>query len=185
MTDVFKKLAGTVLSYFKLGVAGPRLKNNSGSVEARNNADSAFAVVRGATPVGNDDLVTKSYGDANYSGTGFTEATLSTNDANYNAIASISVASDTVVSISAFVVGKEKSGGSGRCFFHAEALFYRTGSAALVQDGNTNSITTRRNPNQLRARFSISSNSIVIEVRGIAATNYDWRVKYFTIEEDG
>ena len=62
----FSKLRGTFSTLFQLGDQGPQLKNNAGVVEARNSADAAFVKVRGADPVGADDLVTKRYGDANY-----------------------------------------------------------------------------------------------------------------------
>lgn len=38
-----------------------RLKNNAGIFEARNNADAAYIIGRGADPVGNDDWVTLRY----------------------------------------------------------------------------------------------------------------------------
>lgn len=60
----FAKLAGIIGNFFQLGgPAGPALKNNSGAIEARNAGDTVFAVVRGATPVGNNDLTTKAYVD--------------------------------------------------------------------------------------------------------------------------
>lgn len=40
-----------------------RLKNNSGILEARNNADSSFIIGRGSDPVGDDDWTTKRYVD--------------------------------------------------------------------------------------------------------------------------
>ena len=48
-------------SSVQLGKGGARVKNSSGVVEARDAADSAYAVVRGATPVGDNDFVTKRY----------------------------------------------------------------------------------------------------------------------------
>jgi len=51
-------ISGTTL---ELGVAGPKLKNSSGAVEARNNGDSDYAIVRGASPAGDDDLTTQEY----------------------------------------------------------------------------------------------------------------------------
>lgn len=62
---VWSALLGITGSKFGLGRAGPALKNNAGVVEARNNADSAYAVTRGADPVGSDDLVTLRYLNAN------------------------------------------------------------------------------------------------------------------------
>jgi len=41
--SVFKNLAGTVLSAFKLGLTGPALKNESGAVAARNSGDTDYA----------------------------------------------------------------------------------------------------------------------------------------------
>lgn len=42
---------------------GPLLRNVSGVIEARNAADSAYAIMRGATSVGNSDLTPKAYVD--------------------------------------------------------------------------------------------------------------------------
>lgn len=64
-------LGRTLQSALLIGLASPvRLKNNSGAMEVKNGADSAFATLRAGTPSGDDDVVTKSYGDANYSMTG-------------------------------------------------------------------------------------------------------------------
>ena len=43
--SIWSDAAGTVLGYFRLGIAGPRLKDSSGSLLVRNPADSADAVV--------------------------------------------------------------------------------------------------------------------------------------------
>lgn len=67
---VYTKIVGTVSNLFQLGRRGPQLKNNSGVVEHRNAGDSAFVIARGADPVGNDDFVTKRFGDTNYTGGG-------------------------------------------------------------------------------------------------------------------
>ena len=48
----------------ELGKGGARVKNTGGVIEARNNADSAYAIVRGLDPVGANDLVTKQYLEA-------------------------------------------------------------------------------------------------------------------------
>lgn len=52
---------GAIGANVSLGKAGPRIKNNGGVVEHKNAADNAFAIVRGADPVGFDDVVTKRY----------------------------------------------------------------------------------------------------------------------------
>jgi len=59
-----KKLRGTIETIFRLGLAGPQIKNNSGVIEIRNAADDGYAVVRGGLPVAANDFVIKSYADA-------------------------------------------------------------------------------------------------------------------------
>lgn len=47
MADVFKKIAGIMGNFFKVGgTGGPGIKNNSGVVEVRNTGDTDFAVAR-------------------------------------------------------------------------------------------------------------------------------------------
>lgn len=41
----FADLIGTVYSKFKLGIGGPQLKNNAGTIEARDTADAAYAAI--------------------------------------------------------------------------------------------------------------------------------------------
>jgi hypothetical protein len=52
---------GGIGSIVEIGKTGPKVKANSGAIEGRNNADDAFAVVRGDHPVGPNDLVTLRY----------------------------------------------------------------------------------------------------------------------------
>ena len=51
-------------SKIRFWTGGPILRNASGVVEARNAADSAYAIVRGLTPVGDTDLAPKAYVDS-------------------------------------------------------------------------------------------------------------------------
>jgi hypothetical protein len=62
--SLWKKIVGTISSTFQIGLAGPQINANAGAVEAKNAGLSAFAVVRGATPVADNDLTTKAYVDA-------------------------------------------------------------------------------------------------------------------------
>jgi hypothetical protein len=59
--SVYSKIRGTIETIFSLGLGGPNLKNSAGVVEARNTGDSAYAIVRGATPVGSNDLATRQF----------------------------------------------------------------------------------------------------------------------------
>lgn len=61
---LFSKLAGTVTSFFQIGgTAGPGINANGAALETRNAANSAFAVMRGATPTDDNDFTTKAYVD--------------------------------------------------------------------------------------------------------------------------
>ncbi len=62
--SIRSKIRGTLETIFQIGKGGPQAKNNAGVVEFRDASDAAFAIVRGADPVGNTDLATKSYVDA-------------------------------------------------------------------------------------------------------------------------
>ena len=62
---LFSRLAGVVNSFFQLGgPGGPGFNANSGVLEAKNSGNTAFAIMRGATPVGDNDLATKAYVDS-------------------------------------------------------------------------------------------------------------------------
>lgn len=65
LQDVLSRLRGTMSTIFQLGKAGPNIKNSSGVVEFRDNADAAYVIARGLDPVGANDLVTKNYFDTN------------------------------------------------------------------------------------------------------------------------
>lgn len=53
-------LSGTY-SIIEIGKGGSKLKNNSGVLELRNNADGAFVIGRCLDPSGDDDIVNKRY----------------------------------------------------------------------------------------------------------------------------
>lgn len=57
----YNKIRGTTEQYFQIQKGGAQWKNDSQVLIARNAADGAFAVVRAASPVGGDDVVTKTY----------------------------------------------------------------------------------------------------------------------------
>ncbi len=63
---LFSRIAGVVNSFFQIGGPnGDGINYNSASpaLEAKNAANSAFVIMRGATPVGPSDFVTKFYND--------------------------------------------------------------------------------------------------------------------------
>ena len=73
--DNIKVIRGIVGSIFSIGLGATKvqIKNNAGVVEMRNAADGAFVITRGLDPVGNEDYVTKLYGDTNYAGEAIAE----------------------------------------------------------------------------------------------------------------
>jgi hypothetical protein len=62
--SLFAKIRGTIETIFQIGLGGPQIKANAGNIDMRNAADAAFVIVRGATPVAANDLVTKAYADS-------------------------------------------------------------------------------------------------------------------------
>jgi len=61
---LFARMAGVIGNFFQLGgPSGPGFNNNLGALEARNAANNAYAIMRGATPSGDNDLTTKAYVD--------------------------------------------------------------------------------------------------------------------------
>jgi len=61
---IFSKLIGTLTSFFQVGgTAGPGINANGAALETKNAANSAFAIHRGAFPVGDNDFATKAYVD--------------------------------------------------------------------------------------------------------------------------
>lgn len=57
--DTVYRLLGTASDIFQIGNEGPNLKNVGGVLEVRNEDDDAYAVLRVADAVADDDVVTK------------------------------------------------------------------------------------------------------------------------------
>lgn len=66
--SLFSKIRGTIETAFTIGLAGPQVKANGAALEARDNGDTVFAIVRGLDPVAANDLVTKNYADTGVQG---------------------------------------------------------------------------------------------------------------------
>ncbi len=61
---IFKKIAGTIETYFKFGLGRARIRSQPADIlEVRKEDDSGYAVIRALAPVGDNDLVTKKYAD--------------------------------------------------------------------------------------------------------------------------
>lgn len=60
---LWSKIRGTIETLFQLGLGGPQIKNNSGSVDVRNSGDTGYVNLRVAPPVGDNDAATKQYVD--------------------------------------------------------------------------------------------------------------------------
>jgi hypothetical protein len=56
--SLWAKIIGTITSTFQVGLGGPLWNANAGNLEARNAANAAFVIGRGAPPVGSNDWVT-------------------------------------------------------------------------------------------------------------------------------
>lgn len=66
MADVFKKIRGTIATIFSFGLGAAQIKSQAGGsiLEVRNQDDTAFGIMRGDAPVGENDYVTKNYADS-------------------------------------------------------------------------------------------------------------------------
>lgn len=65
MINLFKKLAGTTLTQFKLGLAGVIAKSTGTDVaQVRNSDDSGFARLQGGAPIDANDFATRGYVDS-------------------------------------------------------------------------------------------------------------------------
>lgn len=64
--SLWKNLDGIVGTLFGVGRKGPKIRNVTDTIlEVRNNADSAYAIMRGLDPVGAQDFATKAWVQAN------------------------------------------------------------------------------------------------------------------------
>jgi hypothetical protein len=61
---LFQALRGIFGSLFQLGKGGPQIRASGPAIEARDATDAGFAVVRGLTPSGPDDMTPRFYADA-------------------------------------------------------------------------------------------------------------------------
>lgn len=61
----YSKLRGTIETIFQFGTDRAAIRSQAGGsiLEVRNSADSAFGILRAATPVDDNDVVTKKYAD--------------------------------------------------------------------------------------------------------------------------
>jgi hypothetical protein len=59
--ETIRAIFGSIL---QLGKGGPNIKNNAGTVEFKNNADSAFVNASVLTPTANQHAANKAYVDA-------------------------------------------------------------------------------------------------------------------------
>lgn len=64
MPNFFLNLEGTLSNLFQFGLNRAQIRSTAGGeLEIRDASDTGFAVIRGAAPVGDNDLVTKFYAD--------------------------------------------------------------------------------------------------------------------------
>jgi len=63
-SNIYKNLEGTLATIFQFGIDRPNIRSLvTGELEVRNAADSGYAIMRVATPVGDNDAVNKLYAD--------------------------------------------------------------------------------------------------------------------------
>ncbi|MFI5296516.1 MAG: hypothetical protein ACHREM_00340 [Polyangiales bacterium] len=64
MAGIFQRMLGAIGSFFQFGgPTGPGINANGAALETKNSTNSAFAVHRGADPVGDNDFVTRQWAE--------------------------------------------------------------------------------------------------------------------------
>lgn len=61
--SLWSKIIGTIETKFQIGLGGPQLKANAGSIDARDSADAAYVKIRALDPAAAQDVATKNYVD--------------------------------------------------------------------------------------------------------------------------
>lgn len=109
----------------------------------------------------------------------FTNATVSTTDATPTTLATAAIASNTAVTFSGTVVGRNTSGSiNNACGGRFNVVAVNTaGTVALAA---TQDVTVQSTGS---ATFNVvvSGTNLIVQVTGIAATNYNWSASYTTL----
>ena len=106
---VYINVKGTMQQEFMLGKKGPKIKNNAGALQLRNNADSAYAEIQAATPTTSNSLATKDYVDANIAGD--VTDTVTTTDDTQTTLQTITISTGEQRVIIAKIIGNESATG--------------------------------------------------------------------------
>jgi hypothetical protein len=129
-----------------------------------------------ANPVAAQDVVTKAYGDANYGGSEPSN-TVQTTDATPTALSTIAIASDSAVTINAYISGanadfSDVTGGSVQATV-------RNDSGTLTIVGTSLPIVNASTTGTFD--IIVSGTNALVQVTGLAATTYNWTDRYFTV----
>lgn len=129
-----------------------------------------------ADPVAAQDVVTKAYGDANYGGSEPSD-TVQTTDATPTTISTIPIATNTAVTICAYIAG-QSAGFSDVTGGSVEATVKNVGDVVTIVGTSlpiVNADTT--------GTFDIvvSGTNALVQVTGLAGSTYNWRDRYFTV----
>ena len=65
MANLYQKIVGIISDVVQLSLGGPKLKDSSGTIQARNAADDAFVNMEGLDPTTDQHFATKKYVDDN------------------------------------------------------------------------------------------------------------------------
>jgi len=113
------------------------------------------------------------------------EAEVQTVDATTTTIATIALADNTVYLIRAEIIGRRSDGGGqGRGVYVLEGAFYRAAAGSATQQGNTQQQFKSESNVALDADFAVSGNNLLIQVKGLAAQTFDWKVQYHILAQN-
>ncbi len=111
----------------------------------------------------------------------FTEATITTTDNVLTTIATIPIALNTAIKVSASYSAMRTDVTGDRAGYDRIAMMFRDGGAAARQ-GSTTTPFTRESTAAYNAQINPSSNDAVIQVQGQTGHTINWKVKYMLTE---
>jgi hypothetical protein len=158
--EIFPRLRGTRLPLFRVGSV--QWQDSGGAFEARDDTNAAFAVVRGSSPVGNDDFVTLG-----------SLSTLVTLQTAYNGGAGITTALSTPVAFTLTSGGFTVNGASAVDFGGSTALssFNLDTTGVITLDSSAAAISIGANADAFAINLGTAGTRTITIGNGTGATS--------------
>lgn len=107
--------------------------------------------------------------------------TVSTTDATLTTIATIAIPDDTVVEITATVVGR-RTNAADRGAFIRQATVFREAAGSATLEGSVTTTRSRKSDPQYDVEINVSGNNVLIQVQGDTGHNMNWKSHHTILE---